>query len=208
MLTTDHLHRMTAGYITAALWADCMPLCDCGELDHGHLYARDDVHSDDCASKESGGLEFLTVHAEDYAYCFALCSAFAKAAGRDLETFAKLRSCPDGDRWGCVGHDLRLTSGGHGTGFWDRESKRPFFGWEVLRNRLSQLAGSRPFGRSGGGDVWQDSESTATFDHYPLDQNAAPGDRWESPSLTSAQRQAWIEEGRVPTLAEMAEIES
>lgn len=191
----EHLHDMTRGYITAALWSDAERLCGCAP--------KTDVC--DCeARKESGGLEGLEVRAEDYLYIRDLCERFAKDAGGDLDTFAELRSFDpsEGSVWSYIGHDLRLTSAGHGTGFWDREPageaatlRNAFFG---ARTRLSELASTKPYDRTSGGDVWQEDEHTCHFEWCSLEWDGAPGERWEPPSLTSAQRQCWIETGEVP----------
>lgn len=214
MPTNEELYRMATGYVTAALWADAMPQCTCG----AHDSVEECDHKWPCKAEESGGLDHLDVHAEDYFFVLHVCRAFATAAGADLDTFAALRELHGHDRWECVGHDLRLTSGGHGTGFWDRDpdvdslpypSERSneriveFYG---ARNRLHALARTRPFDTSGGGDVFQDSPDTCTFDPWPLDADAAPGDRWECPALTSAQRQAFIETGVVPFVEDTLEV--
>lgn len=172
MATPDDIAAMARGYITAALWADCMPL----------------------EGDESGGLEGLQVRPIDREYVEALCAAFALAAGDVLDTFAALRVLHGFDRWECVGHDLRLTSGGHGTGFWDRESIIAPAGdvaaFELARDRLTDLAGSRPFSRDGGGDCYQVDDSTAHLDHWPLDPCAPPGERWEPFASSNAEQGA------------------
>jgi hypothetical protein len=166
-------------------------------------------------------LEHLDVRAEDYFFVLHLCREFATAAGADLDTFAALRELRElhgHDRWECVGHDLRLTSAGHGTGFWDRDpgvdslpypserSNERIIEFYAARNRLNALARARPFHRDGGGDVWQATPTTCEFDPWPLTADAAPGDRWECPSLTSAQRQAFIETGVVPFAEDTLEV--
>lgn len=212
---SEALHDMARGYITAALWADAERLCDCGALDHDHLDARDDIHSEGCAHEEHGGLEGLEVRAEDYVFVRELCRRFVDAAGDDLVTFANLRSfdAAEGSVWSHIGRDLRLTSCRHGTGFWDRESSRHAGPesdsgyddvFDAARNALTVLAQSRPFGLAEHYGVWQATEDTCHFDWFPLEPDAAPGDRWEPPTLTSAQRQCWIEEGIVPTPEEMS----
>jgi hypothetical protein len=207
-----NLDDMTHGYITAALWADCQPLCTCG----GDVAERMG-HDSDCPAEESGGLESLQVDAESWAYVRALVAAFAEAAGDDLEAFAELRELHGFDRWQCVGHDLRLTSCGHGTGFWDREPTLPAV-WShgarrtafyAARDRLSALASDdRRFSRIGGGDCWQTSEDMATLDPLAFHADPAPGERWQCPALTSAQRQAWIESGIVPDVADTFPVSS
>jgi hypothetical protein len=152
------LDDMAQGYIDAALWADCMPACGCepGECD--------------C---KSGGLLNLEVSDADRAYIRNLCEAFWRAAGDDLDVFLNLRRYDeaDGSIWEHIGHYLRLTSGGHGTGFWDRTCTDPARKdeFDAAARSLSNLATSKPFTRIGGGDCWQDSMHTATFDHWSLD---------------------------------------
>ena len=206
-MRTEDIHDMTRGYITAALWTDAMPLCSCG----AHDSVDDCDHAFPCHADESGGLEGLEVRAEDYCYVFALCSRFARSAGASLIVFADLRAFApeEGSVWSYIGHDLRLTSGGHGTGFWDREPEpcdmREGDGtrFAEARAELSRLADTTPYSRVGGGDVWQETEDICHFDWYALEPGGEPGERWTPPTLTSAQRQAWIEEGIVPTLEEM-----
>jgi hypothetical protein len=211
MPTNEELYRMATGYITAALWSDAMPLCTCGSNPEME-------HDGDCRAGESGGLDHLDVRAEDYFFVVNLCREFATAAGADLDTFANLRELHGYDRWECVGHDLRLTSAGHGTGFWDRDpdvdslpcpserSNERILEFYGARNRLNALAATSPFHRDGGGDVWQATPETCEFDPWPLDADAAPGDRWTCPSLTSAQRQAFIETGVVPFVEDTLEV--
>lgn len=204
----EDLHDMARGYITAALWTDAMPLCTCGA--HDSVDQRDHDTST-CKAEESGGLEHLEVRAEDYVYVRELCERFARAAGAALVVYSDLRAFApeEGSVWSYIGHDLRLTSAGHGTGFWDRDPEPTNMRegddvrFATARAELSELARQSPFHREGGGDVWQATEGVCHFDHWSLELNHAPGDRWEPPTLTSAQRQAWIEEGIVPTLEEM-----
>lgn len=205
-METQHLHEMTQGYITAALWADAMPLCTCeGDPRRHH----------ECESQESGGLEHLDVRPEDYAYVFALCKAFADAAGAELAVYAELRAFQpaEGTVWHYIGHDLRLTSGGHGTGFWDREPEPTNMvegdaeRFATARAWLTTLSRHRRFDRSGGGDVWQQTDDIVAFDHYSLDSEAGPGDRWRAPAFTPAQLNAWVETGILPTIEETFPVE-
>lgn len=230
-LPTVDIDAMTDGYIDAALWADCMPrnLCDvCGEEvteespaglmvhvgDHANDADADAAahgHAAACADyrDESGGLRDLRVDAETWSYVRALVGTFAEQAGDDLRVFVAYAGDADDPsvegRSSLAGHCLRLNSGGHGVGFWDRE---PAYSYpdprldEFLHARavLSDLASRRPFDRTGGGDVWQADGERAEFDTWSLDADAAPGARWECPALTSAQRQAWIDTGRVPAV--------
>lgn len=176
------IDEMAAGYIEAALWADCEPLpapCTCG--------TEIGQHAGGCmyGMEESGNLQHLDVSELDRQYVRELCAAFVAAAGDDLQTFATYRSFDpsQGTISHYIGHDLRLTSGGHGTGFWDRECSEWHAETQAVFNaaarHLSDLASSRPFSRTGGGDCWQVDEASATFDRWSLDPNAAPGARWE-----------------------------
>lgn len=182
MIDSNALDEMTNGYITAALWADAIPLCTCGAEEEA---GGGCLHHHGCATDESGGLDHLGVTAEAWDYVRNLVTAFAEAADGHLIVFADLRAfAPSGGTvWHYIGHDLRLTSGGHGTGFWDREPEPSNMRdgdaerFAEAREALSNLARSRPFDRSGGGDVFQIDDTTVDFDRWPLDPNAGPGDR-------------------------------
>lgn len=192
------LESIADGYVEAALWADCMPACTCPP--------------ETCPCESGGFNGRLEPTPESRAYVLALVTAFAEAAGDALVVFADLRAFrpEDGDVWSHIGHDMRLSSGGHGTGFWDRDPEPTNFAddgdrerFAAAREALHALAyDDRRFTRIGGGDVWQRDDDTAEFDPIPFHEDAAPGDRWECPPLTSAQRQAWIETGRVPDVAD------
>lgn len=165
-----NIKEMAQGYITAALWADCQPLCDCAREED------DQDHSDSCTSNESGELQHLSVSDSDRSRIEALCQLFTYRAGYDLLVFAELRSFDpaEGSVWEHIGHDLRLTSGGHGTGFWDREPvgmrdpnpelSEAIARFMTVRGSLAIIAKSKPFDNSGGGDCWQVDENTAMFD--------------------------------------------
>ena len=139
------LDEMVRGYATAALWADCIPLAA--------------ETSDDW---ESGGLEHLEFQAGDESYIRDLCAAFLAAADPvDIGYYQNNRATTDYTVSEALGHDLRLSSGGHGTGLWDR-------GLGAVGDRLHELATSRPFSRISGGDVWQTSDTHAQIEHYDL----------------------------------------
>lgn len=175
MTYDSDIQQMADGYIEAALWADCEHMCTC---ETGDLSEAQYLHADDCEYRnESGGLQGLDVSDQVRAYIEALCAKFVDLAGADLIVFAELRAFEpiDGTIWEHIGHDLRLTSGGHGTGFWDRvievtnavEGDQERF--EQAREALTALAHTKPFDRSGGGDCFQVDDSTARFEHYPID---------------------------------------
>lgn len=150
---------MAQGYIEAALWADCMCACGTGDCD--------------C---ESGGRTHLEVSAEDREYVTILCGLFVERFQSDCEAYVQQMGDWRGptDSLGNshytasnrLGHDLRMTSGGHGVGFWDRGSE----GLDrEVGERLSAACGFRTvFSREGGGDVWDAGDGTARFDHWSL----------------------------------------
>lgn len=146
------LDAMTQGYMDAALWADCACSCDSGECD--------------C---EPGGRVYLQVSDDDRAMIRSLCERFAVEHRADclayLEAVGTLH-CPS-DSLGrteysaseLLGHDMRLTSGGHGTGFWDR-------GLGDLGQRLADAVDyGTPYSRHSGGDCWDTGNGLARFDH-------------------------------------------
>lgn len=110
------IDEMTEGYIQVALWADCAGNCDC------------DCDCDcDC---EPGGREHLDVLPDDRAYVRRLCALFVEQNRSDCEAYCERLGDWSGaadslgrDSYSAserLGHDLRYTSSGHGTGFWDR----------------------------------------------------------------------------------------
>lgn len=94
------LDELTRGFLTAALWADCLPADD----------------------GETGGCEHLTPDAELTEWARDACERFLDAAGDDLELYADRRAFnpAEGTAWEHVGHDLWLSCHRHGTGLWDR----------------------------------------------------------------------------------------
>lgn len=185
---TINLDDMVAGYIETALWADCIPDVD----DYGKPL--------DGVSWDHGGMTHLAVPPDDRLYIQKLCALFASQAGDALTTFARMRRFDpnDGTVWHHIGHDLRLTSGGHGTGFWDRET-RDGIPWDDAsffdaRSQLSDLATSAPFDRTGGGDCWQVDEDTARFDHWTL--SGRPASFEEARDRIAVRIQQLIKEGK------------
>lgn len=113
MPTPDQIRVMADHYIIAALWADC----------------------------PEGTHPRVTHQARRHA--LATCQAFAVAAGPLLEEAATrdgYGAHPDcGDThpaYAAAGHDLWLTSQGHGVGFWDRDPLKD----GDLGDRLSTVA--------------------------------------------------------------------
>ena len=148
------------GYIEAALWADCIPA------------EADEDHPDHNPNWESGGQTDLDVSDDDRAYVRRLCTMFVQENLADciayIESHGEWRGPEDslGNTYysaeACLGHDLRMTSGGHGVGFWDR-------GLGDLGDRLTAACGFRTkFSCEGAGDVWQVDDTTARFDHMSL----------------------------------------
>lgn len=98
MPTQDQIRVMADHYIIAAIWADC----------------------------PEGTHPRATRQAQDHA--LQVCTAFAIAAGPALEEAATrdgYGAHPDCGNthpaYAAAGHDLWLTSQGHGVGFWDRD---------------------------------------------------------------------------------------
>lgn len=132
-LDVGQLDTMTRGYTTAALWADCMPAEPTDE--EVRVYAHDCVGDRDLNAAtleaardrlrnngESGGCEGLKPTAELTARHRLLCAQFMAANIADLRVYVEnIDTSSDGDDpWAYAGHDFRLSSGGHGAGFFDR----------------------------------------------------------------------------------------
>lgn len=224
VITAEQVDHMADAYIVAALWADCTPLCDCGAVPtavEGVPMGAFAEHADGCASEQSGGLERLDVDPKSRRYVWALCRYFADLYPDDLQTFASMRyfSPENGTAWDFVGHDLRLTSGGHGTGFWDREAVREAWAsperqdaFKAARAALTTVAQLEPFGTAGGQmHCFQTSEHEACIDpnpHAALLRFRAIANGYEDPetgeAFTSAQRQHWVETGEIINHEEQA----
>lgn len=102
--------KFVDGYIEAALWADCMPAEEDGEMGGGEdLILRDGARE---AMIERGQLR-----------------DFVDAYEADLAEYVVERGVPMD--W--AGHDFWLTRNGHGAGFWDR-------GLGALGDRLTAAA--------------------------------------------------------------------
>lgn len=139
-VTAIDIETIAAAYIEAALWADCTPACDC---EPGWC---------DC---ESGDLRHLDVHDDSRAYILRLVTLFVEQHTDDCLAYVEQL----GDEQ--LGHDLRLSSGGHGCGLGDRSAG-------AVGERLHAASQQRPYCRVDGGDLWQVDDETATFDHRPL----------------------------------------
>jgi hypothetical protein len=118
MPTTDQLNVMAKHFVTAALWAEC----------------------------PEGTTPRATKQAQ--AQALAICTSFAESAGALLEDAVNrpgYGSHPDcGDThpgYAAAGHDLWLTSQGHGTGFWDRAELDA----DGLGDKLSALCRHAPY---------------------------------------------------------------
>ena len=70
---------------------------------------------------------------------FQLCALFYDANESDCNLFAEqYQPSQEHNVWGCIGHDLWLTSQGHGVGFWDR-------GLGELGEKLTEACQVRPY---------------------------------------------------------------
>ncbi len=113
-MKTINIETIAKHYLIAALWAEC----------------------------PEGTNPRVTKQAKDAA--LATCAEFAKLI--EPELWAKILECPDywshhdcgGNPEGAIGHDLYLTSKGHGVGFWDRDALP-----DDLGEKLSALCGWR-----------------------------------------------------------------
>lgn len=117
------------GYVTAALWADCLPAEGDPEGESGgreHLTMRDDAReslAEDCRAFIEANLADLERYAEH------AISATPVDVGKPYGGDAALRVAA----WERAGHDFWLTRNGHGAGFWDR-------GLGDLGDRLTEAA--------------------------------------------------------------------
>lgn len=162
MITEQNINDMADGWITAALWADGVP------LDY------------DPETGECGDLQHLTVPESDRRRVIELCKLFVARNANDLLTFAHSRSFDpsEGSVWDHVGHDLYLTSAHHGTGFWDREPhdmRNPdpaasdgVAAFMSARQRLATAAHSKPFDVAEHAMIYQTDENTATIDAWEI----------------------------------------
>ncbi len=106
MFTSEQLIEVTYGYIVAMLWST-------GDGEEHESY--EDFE--------------LSEPANDKAY--HICTQFVNNNFMDCQLFIEQYQPKQGHNvYECLGHDLWLTSAGHGVGFWDR-------GLDDLGNRLS-----------------------------------------------------------------------
>ena len=104
-----YVAAMVDGFVTCALWADL----DYGDTDEGGDYgAREGESADDLAPEAT-------------AHVVEVCARFCLANRDDLALLPELNAADRvrgeyGDAE-LAGHDLYLTSRGHGAGFWDRD---------------------------------------------------------------------------------------
>lgn len=147
--------EVAQGYIDAVLFADCQPDCGC-EPQTCHC--------------ESGGMNHLEPTDDMREYVTILCGLFVSRHRADCEAYCEQFGGWSGatDSLGrseyspseCLGHDISMTSRGHGVGFWDRDLGD-------LGERLTTAASTDPFDRTGGGDVWEQG-GAVHMDTYPL----------------------------------------
>lgn len=114
---SEIITKIVEGYITACLWSSV------DQDDEGLEIFYDEF-------EPSSQLKGEARH---------LCGLFYDANESDCNLFAE-QYTPSGeyDIWECLGHDLWLTSAGHGVGFWDR-------GLDELGERLTQACHIRPY---------------------------------------------------------------
>jgi hypothetical protein len=101
------------GYCVAALWADAIPLM--ADQDHPE---HDDYW-------ESGGMnDSHAINSAGMAAISPLIKSWCESNADLLQRYEdEMTDRLAGADWSVgeqAGHDLRLTAGGHGTGFWDR----------------------------------------------------------------------------------------
>lgn len=152
-----NLDEMTDALIEAALWTDCVRMCDCPAESAGSY-----GHDAGCASQESGGMEHLTVDAQSRAACRELCEQFLRMASPDvINAYAINRIIDNYESWTAselMGHDLWLTMHGHGTGFWDL-SELPV----GVEESLTALAHCKPFRNNGYCEQVSSTHAKITF---------------------------------------------
>jgi hypothetical protein len=105
----QYINEMLKGYCEAALWCDAIPLeSDPGHPDHEENWesgGMDGTHHIDSASEAKMRSLIAEWVEENEALLFQY--------GEEMP----ITTWSIGER---AGHDLRLTAGGHGAGFWDR----------------------------------------------------------------------------------------
>jgi len=111
------INEIVAGYITACLWSSV------DQDDEGNETFYDEF---DPSSQLKGEANYL-------------CALFYDANEADCNLFAEqYQPSQDHNVWECLGHDLWLTSAGHGVGFWDR-------GLGELGERLTEACQQKPY---------------------------------------------------------------
>lgn len=105
------IDRIVKGYIDAMLWSTC-------------------GSSDPSTGEELESLEDFEPSSQLKGEAWFICSNFYDSNEQDCLLFVDQYQSHY-NLWECLGHDLWLTSAGHGTGFWDR-------GLGDLGNRLSK----------------------------------------------------------------------
>ena len=125
MATERQLQVMARHYLIAALWADCEEGTHPRETRQARAYALDACR----------------------AFVAAIGPLFDEAMARHAEGYGKHSDCGN-DEPACaaMGHDLWLTSRGHGTGFWGRDA----LARGDLGERLSSFCGWRAKGNGPG----------------------------------------------------------
>ena len=106
------LEKIVTGYIVAMLWSSC----------ETHPTSGDDLES----------LEDFEPSQELKEKALEICTEFYNKNESDCILFSEqYQPSQNFDVWECLGHDLWLTSAGHGVGFWDR-------GLSELGDRLTE----------------------------------------------------------------------
>lgn len=152
------IDAMVRGFVTAALWSDCIPFAapvcpDCGEpielVPSGawwrHVGAQGNCwklsYDGPREPDEHGGLQHLEPSPEVNAWARDICERFVKAAeDDDIEQHMSRLPDPDGGApEEYIGHTLYLQGAGHGVSFTDRAWRDDDPATEVCK-RLSEVA--------------------------------------------------------------------
>ncbi len=108
------IDKIVKGYIDAMLWSS-----------GGETHPQ--------PGEESDNLEGFETSSQLKGEAWHICLNFYDDNEQDCLLFVE-RYRSDWDLWECLGHDLWLTSAGHGVGFWDR-------GLGELGDRLTKACG-------------------------------------------------------------------
>lgn len=101
-MISSNLELIVSGYLQAMLWS------------------TGDIHPETGEQLES--LEEFDLAPETEATATQICLNFYLQNIEDCRLFSEQYEPPYGENvWDCLGHDLWLTSAGHGVGFWDRD---------------------------------------------------------------------------------------